>query len=258
VTCDAVERDLDAYVDRELDDESTAAVREHLDRCAACHARVADREALGRLVRAVPYYSAPDDLRRRVATQAAQTSRAMSVRRVLAWAAAAVIVLSVGGGIALVRSDAARTDATVATAALVDGVVDGHVRSLMAEHLFDVRSTDQHTVKPWFLGKLDFSPPVVDLASIGFPLVGGRLDYLGGQPAAALVYQRQKHTINVFVAPVVDATSAPAGVRSVRGFHVHHWTRDGMSFWVVSDLNDAELTQFVTALGDPSATASPR
>ena len=103
-------------------------------------------------------------------------------------------------------------------------------------------------MKPWFLGKLDFAPPVVDLASIGFPLVGGRLDYLDGRPVAALVYQRQKHTINVFVSPDRENAFVATGARSVRGFHVHHWIRDGMSFWAVSDLNDAELGEFARAL----------
>jgi len=239
VTCEDIERDLDAYVDRELDSDATAAVREHLGGCAVCGRRVAERQGLSRLVRSAPYYPAPDRLRARVS---AQTTRSTSLRRLLTWAAAAVVVLSVGGGIALLRSPATGDDA------IVDEVVNGHVRSLMAEHLFDVRSTDQHTVKPWFLGKLDFSPPVVDLASIGFPLVGGRLDYLDGRPVAALVYQRQKHTINVFVSPARDNALAAIGVRSVRGFHVHHWIRDGMSFWAVSDLNDAELTEFARAL----------
>jgi len=150
-------------------------------------------------------------------------------------------VLSIGGGISLVRSVRIGGDAIVAD------VVDAHVRSLMAEHLFDVRSTDQHTVKPWFLGKLDFSPPVVDLASIGFPLVGGRLDYVSGRPVAALVYQRQKHTINVFVWPASDA-GAGLSERALRGFHVRHWVRDGMSVWAVSDLNETELTEFARAL----------
>jgi anti-sigma factor RsiW len=119
----------------------------------------------------------------------------------------------------------------------------------MGDHLFDVRSTDQHTVKPWFLGKLDFSPPVVDLASVGFPLVGARLDYLDGRPAAALVYQRRQHTINVFIAPASDNPSVSVKRRTLRGFNVDHWIRGGMSFWVVSDLNDGELREFARALG---------
>ena len=244
MTCEQAARDLDAYVDCELEPESGAAVRDHLTGCAACHRQFAERQALGRLIRATPYYSAPDRLRERVA---AQRRRAMPMRRVSAWAAAAALVISVAGGAALLRSSSRRGDA------VVEQVVDGHVRSLMANHLFDVQSTDQHTVKPWFLGKLDFSPPVVDLAQRGFPLVGGRLDYLGGEPVAALVYQRQKHTINVFVCPERDGTSTAPFVRTLRGFQTHHWTGGGMSFWAVSDLNDVELTQFVDALRRPDA-----
>jgi anti-sigma factor RsiW len=113
--------------------------------------------------------------------------------------------------------------------AIVEEVVNSHVRSLMANYLFDVQSTDQHTVKPWFLGKLDFAPPVVDLASIGYPLVGGRVDYLGGRPVAALIYQRRKHTINVFVPPDRVTGLTPLEITAVRRFHVRHWSRDGMS-----------------------------
>jgi len=242
MSCERVERDLGAYVDRELDVEGSMAIRDHLGTCAACRRQAAEHEALGRLVRAAPYYSAPDRLRARVS---AQTRRSTSMRRILTWAAAAVLVLSAGGGIAVWRSASTGN-------AIADEVVNSHVRSLMANHLFDVQSTDQHTVKPWFLGKLDFSPPVADLASIGFPLVGGRLDYVGGRPVAALVYRRQNHAINVFVAPVRGDTAVRASARSVRGFHVHYWTRDGMAFWAVSDLNDAELTTFVRALGGGS------
>jgi anti-sigma factor RsiW len=235
MSCEQLERDLDAYVDGELDAPFTAGIREHLRECAACRRQIAEREALGRLVRSTPYYSAPAHLRARVSAQATGST---IYRRVLTWAAAAVLVLSIGGGITVWRSGSTRGDA------VANAVVDSHVRSLMADHLYDVESTDQHTVKPWFLGKLDFAPPVVDLASIGFPLVGGRLEYLAGQPAAALVYQRQKHTINVLVSPVRDNVPAGAYVQSIRGFHVHHWTRNNMSFWAVSDLNDTELTQF--------------
>jgi anti-sigma factor RsiW len=239
MSCEYLDRDLDAYLDRELDAAAATAARVHLGECAACRRRLAERETLSRFVRAAPYYPAPDRLRARVL---AQTTRPTSRRRILTWAAAAALFISVGTGLGLWRSAGTHDDA------LAQAVVDGHVRSMMANHLFDVESTDQHTVKPWFLGKLDFAPPVVDLASIGFPLVGGRLDYLNGRPVAALVYARRKHTINVFVSPAsADAFSGPY-VRSIRGFHIHHWRRDGMSLWAVSDLNDAELTQFCLAL----------
>jgi anti-sigma factor RsiW len=194
------------------------------------------------MIRSVPQYEASDRLRARVS---GVSRRSQNTRRLFTFAAAAVLVLAVGGAVSLIRS-------VPGTSATVDDVVDAHVRSLMAEHLFDVRSTDQHTVKPWFLGKLDFSPPVVDLAAAGFPLVGGRLDYVSGHPVAALVYQRQKHTINVFVSPTSDAVS-PMHEDAVRGFHVRRWVRQGMRFWIVSDLNDAELTEFGRALQQATA-----
>ena len=242
--CADVERDLDPYVDRELSPELAAAIRGHLDGCAICRQRVAERQALGRTVRSVPYRTAPDRLRAQVAGRARLTR---SARDLVAWAAAAVVVLAVGGGgFALIRSNS-RPAAGSGIETVVADVVNAHVRSLQAQHLFDVQSTDQHTVKPWFLGKLDFAPPVADLAPIGYPLVGGRLDYLSGRPVAALVYERRKHTINVFVWAASDATPGETA-QLVRGFHVHHWSRDGMSFWAVSDLNDAELSAFVQAL----------
>jgi anti-sigma factor RsiW len=240
MSCAQRDLDLDAYIDRELDTEGAARVRDHLAGCADCRTRVAEREQLARLVRATPYFAAPARLRASVAGAA---RRRASLQRLSAWAAAAVLVLSVGAGLMLVRVTARRAD----TAA--EEAVNEHVRSLMAQHLFDVRSTDQHTVKPWFLGKLDFAPPVADLAGIGFPLVGGRLDYLDGRPAAALVYERRLHTINVFILPAGGSPDRTANdARSIRGFQVHHWTRRGMAFWAVSDLNDAELSRFVAAL----------
>lgn len=239
MSCEAIDRDLDAYVDRELPADAVTTVRQHLASCGACRARVAERHGLSRLVRSAPYYSAPDRLRARITAQAARTRL---TSRLLTWSAAAALVVVVGGGFMLLRTPTTFHDS------VVEAAVDGHVRSLMADHLFDVQSTDRHTVKPWFLGKLDFSPPVVDLASGGFPLVGGRLDYLGGRPVAAIVYQRQQHTINLFVCPATDQRSEAVDSRTSRGFHVRHWSHDGMTFWAVSDLNDAELTQFVAAL----------
>jgi len=164
--------------------------------------------------------------------------------RPFALAAAVLLVASLAGSLLFMRS--ARMPNPVDFVA--EAVVDSHVRALMGEHLFDVRSTDQHTVKPWFLGKLDFSPPVDDLASLGFPLTGGRLDYLAGRPVAALVYTHAQHTINLFVWPETSANVGSPDARSIRGFHVRHWTRGGMSFWAVSDLNDMELDQFADAL----------
>jgi anti-sigma factor RsiW len=245
VDCHEAEGLLDAYVDGELGPAESAALQEHLVRCAECSRRLMDRESLGRTLRAAPYYAAPARLR---AAVRGTRKRSRFTPGLLAWAATVALAVSLGGAM-VVRT--ARSRSTVESAAsIADQVVGGHVRALMADHLFDVRSTDQHTVKPWFLGKLDFSPPVKDLASTGFPLVGARLDYVAGRPVAALVYRRREHTINVFVWPDSQPVTGPSS-QTLRGFQVQHWTRNQMSFWAVSDLNRAELSEFVQALDQP-------
>jgi len=139
---------------------------------------------------------------------------------------------------------------------LAQEAVTIHVRSLMATHLADIASTDRHAVKPWFTGKLDFSPPVHDLATQGFPLVGGRLEYIGGHPAAALIYRHHQHTINVLVWPRDDRSPTPPASFTAQGYHVTGWKGESMQFWLVSDLNARELRQFAQQLRQASEAGS--
>jgi anti-sigma factor RsiW len=149
--------------------------------------------------------------------------------------AASLAVVAFGSWNLALRHSASET--------LADGVLASHIRSLMPGHLTDVLSSDQHTVKPWFNGRLDFSPPVYDFAGRGYPLLGGRLDYVDGRAVAALVYGRRQHLINVFLWPARRGAAAPAA-GSRQGYHLLHWTTADYTYWVVSDLGLAELQEF--------------
>lgn len=221
-----------------------------------------DDEALSRIVReSMPAFEAPASLHEwaRAQTRARQSqatdqmqqgvapllvSSASRTRRRALYAAGLVAAALLGwsGRTAQER----RSSPVARTNALVAELVDNHVRSLMADHLMDVRSTDQHTVKPWFAGKVDFVPRVVDLAPVGFPLLGGRVDYIQGHPAATLVYGRRRHVINLLMWPApqepIGASDAP--LLSPGGYAVVHWVAGGLSYWAISDAAPAELVAF--------------
>jgi anti-sigma factor RsiW len=138
---------------------------------------------------------------------------------------------------------------------LAEWVVAGHIRSLQVNHLTDVTSTDRHTVKPWFHGRLDFSPPVPDLS--GFTLSGGRLDYLAERQVVALVYYCRSHAINVFIWPADSEEEKSVWRHSRQGYHVRRWQRGGMTFWAVSDLNDEDMDKFVQLFQEQAAKSRP-
>jgi anti-sigma factor RsiW len=247
--CEEIQPLIEGYVDGELDLERNLQLERHFATCAACESERQGKLELRSAIRqSVPYFRAPLDLQQRVrAIARGPEKKAPSRAGVLTWrwmGAAAAIVLVVFVTAWLERNWLGSSSEEAVT----QEVVAGHIRSLMANHLSDVASTDQHTVKPWFDGKLDFAPPVVDLAAQGFPLVGGRLDYAERRPVAALVYQRRLHYINLFVWPSTDAAGAPGAVQTRDGYNVLHWTQDGMTFWAVSDITGDDLQTFVGLL----------
>lgn len=200
------------------------------------------------------YYEAPQCLRDRIGavlSQAEPSKAAPKTRRWAEWQQWLGMGVTFACGVMLSVAVTFFYGVPGQQDRLAAQVIDGHVRSLMVAHLSDVVSSDQHTVKPWFSGKLNFSPPVRDLATEGFPLIGGRLDYIDEHPVAALVYRHQLHTINVFVWPARGNPSLASGSASRQGYNVTSWSDDGMQFWAVSDLNSADLQRFGQLLRKP-------
>jgi anti-sigma factor RsiW len=233
---------VQAELDGELDAAQAAALEAHRAGCPICQAAQAELLRARTLMRGEPYETTPDDVRARVMARLRQSEPrpAPAAEPRPRW-----VLPSLGGfGLgALCAAGLAFVVLFPRQGDLDEMVVASHIRALQPGHLEDVVSTDQHTVKPWFDGRLDFAPPVRDFAAEGYPLRGGRLDYLDGRPVAALVYQRDKHVIDLYVWP---ASAGPhlASDTAIQGYNVVHWTEDGMNFWAVSDVERAQLDAF--------------
>jgi anti-sigma factor RsiW len=240
MTCDEAEILIHALIDGELDAGNTRAVEDHVAGCPRCAAQLeAYREMSKMIAGADVRYKAPLELRRRIEAALPQPAQVLNRRAVLRGFAmgSAVSAIAATGLVAIVlRSDD--------EARIQSEVVSAHLRSLQAGHLTDVISTDQHTVKPWFNGKLDVAPPVVDLTAQGFTLIGGRLDYVDARPIGAVVYRRRAHVINLFVAQTASTERRAAKTETLQGFNIRRWSDRGLNYWAVSDLAADELAEF--------------
>jgi len=254
MNCEQTRSLLGAHLDGELDAVNDRALQDHLRECPVCLRAAGQQESLRRMVRqGVAYHRAPVSLEARVRAAvrgqpvpaAGPAARPQPSAGAGAWAwqwagaaamiAAVIVAVWIGSEVAARRASADF---------LAEELVSAHVRSLLGNHLTDVLSSDQHTVKPWFDGKVDFAPPVHNLAADGFPLIGGRLDYFAGHPASALVFQRNKHIINVFIWPSANGAAPSASPLKRRGYNLIVWKQEELNFCAVSDLNPAELQQF--------------
>ncbi len=265
MTCDEAIKLMDGYLDGELDPIANQTIEQHLRECQKCDEAYKTHSALIRSIgKATPYYKAPAGLRERIQSSLREEIAERSPRSVsrdilslfrskqserhavpfgtqwswLALATAIVLAAVIASNI-LPRLQRPGADQLLATQ-----LIASHVRSLMANHLTDVASSDQHTVKPWLDAKLDFAPVVADLSSDGFPLIGGRLDYLDNRPVAALVYQRRKHFINLFVWPAESGSTGADKRITHQGYQLLHWVDSDFNYWAVSDVSDNDLQAF--------------
>jgi anti-sigma factor RsiW len=248
MNCEEARILLHGHLDRELDLKSDLEVERHLAECPQCarefEAMSAMRTKLGDQSF---YFEAPAELKEKIraaldSAKPRTVKDLLPMRRASSSAMRYALPLAIAAMLAIVILP--RALRTPESETVAREVVASHVRSMMGSHLMDVASTDQHTVKPWFNGKLDFSPPVNDFAKQGFPLIGGRLDYLDQRSVAALVYQHGKHVINVFMWPASRDVTSAERIETTQGYNVEQLVVDGMNCWIVSDLNKRELAQF--------------
>jgi anti-sigma factor RsiW len=240
MTCEEAEVLIHALVDGELDAGHAREVEAHVAGCPRCAAELAAiRQMHAALARTELKFTAPPALRTRIEAALPVAATAPSRRSILKGFAmgSAVSALAATGLVAIVlrKDDQQRIEAEI---------VSAHLRSLQAGHLTDVLSTDQHTVKPWFNGKLDVSPPVIDLTAQGFTLIGGRLDYVDARAIGAVVYRRRQHVINLFVAQTANTERRSARTDTIQGFNIRRWGERGLNFWAISDLGADELNEF--------------
>ena len=274
MNCEEATKLMDGYLDGELDPITSQTIERHLRDCPNCDQAYKTHGSLIRVIgNGAPYYKAPAELRERIQSSLREEMVAQPMRNVgrdvqplfprrqpgprtilfgtpwswLGLAAAIVFAAIIAWNLlpGFQRADAEQFLATQ--------LIASHVRSLMANHLTDVASSDQHTVKPWLDVKLDFAPPVVDLANEGFPLIGGRLDYLDNRPVAALVYQRRKHFINLFVWPKTPGTTETEKAITRQGYHLHRWMDSDFNYWAVSDVNEADVDAFKKVFEEQTA-----
>jgi anti-sigma factor RsiW len=248
VNCQETQTLLHAYVDGELEMTANLEIEQHLQACPACaQAHVRLQELQRTLQTQLPYHTPPRQLRLKMQTALRRagrrggSARRLATPRWLAVAACVAVVLLGGWALATVLAPPSRPEGDI----VVRELVAAHIRSLMVpKHQLDVESSDRHTVKPWFKGKIDFAPTVQDFSQQGFPLLGGRLDYLDNRPVAVLVYKRRDHPINLFLWPLGASSSAVQSTIERQGYHLVHWTQAGMNYWAVSDLDVQELQDF--------------
>jgi anti-sigma factor RsiW len=258
MSCGTVQELLAGYLDRELDPASVRTVEAHLKRCGQCRGRFEAQSAISAsLRRHATYHLAPPALANRIRHQVApnvseeprptpaRTRTAFEWRRWFkpAGFAAAMAMTAVMSSVVTLHMSAVAPEES-----LTEQLLAGHSRAVLTSHTLDVASSDQHSVKPWLSSRLDFSPVVPDLTSVGFPLHGGRLDYIDHHPAAVLVYARRQHVIDLFVWPD-EASANPLQNRSFskRGLNVVHWKAGDMTYWAVSDVNATDLNAFAEA-----------